>query len=654
MCRAGGRRCRGSCNPDRAAENARRRAGRAYRNDLCAALDAAGHPELAVLARRSPMSSLPELTRAAGLDPALISDYPLPGESGTHPLTEQDHELLSRVTAECAPTRESLRAAAEKDREDVTRAVEELSEATRRADRLRWAANAAKKRGEPRAIRAANAAHKDAVLDAVVAETARDAAWDRMAQRVSAASRGEQVVGSYTGNVATVSEPDADPASDNIMAALGLTEWTARDGSLKPMYPESIAKAIRNAGPREHDDRMDALALAGVAEASPTLVVEHLGKRIGTPERNTFVDAVVSDHDGAPRAVVLCADAREWVDGKPPVSVRAKALYAAEIAQRPAGVAAVVGGEPRLFVFHPGESLDGQYGGPTISSRMEDIDARREAMRNRKSQGGSGMFRGPIDGKDKYARRDAEENLAGLLHYSHTPEQIRKELDARTARGDDLDTAVRSLLAENFDRTKLGTVAAVDGETAGITNDRRGFDPEYADWIETGVAYSGPDGEPSGEFERRHGADPRIIAVNGTGAQHIHGIAPEDIAGKDRLAEPGEREQVGKALLAGDVLVAHNAFFEKRHLGHVMPGVTEARPWIDTQWLARHFMPAQGCGPERSGLKLQHLVEDQGDEYADAHSALPDAKMTARALEKILSRPGWYHGAPAPDTPGPV
>jgi DNA polymerase III epsilon subunit-like protein len=137
-----------------------------------------------------------------------------------------------------------------------------------------------------------------------------------------------------------------------------------------------------------------------------------------------------------------------------------------------------------------------------------------------------------------------------------------------------------------------------------------------------------------------HGADQRILDHNGTGAEAVHHISPEMIADEPRLQDRETRKRVHKALVDGDVIVAHNVNFEQKHLFHHMPALKQSTKWLDTAWLARHFMPAEVDGVKRNG-KLETFSEDNGVPYVNAHRAAEDADMMIDAMTAFFGKKGW-------------
>ncbi len=116
----------------------------------------------------------------------------------------------------------------------------------------------------------------------------------------------------------------------------------------------------------------------------------------------------------------------------------------------------------------------------------------------------------------------------------------------------------------------------------------------------------------------------------------VHGLTPDRVA---RGSDPGQA--VGEFLLwAGDaVLVAHHAAFDLAMLNSVQ---VAARGWpiqnlvLDTAHLAKRVAPAEESARSYS---LDRLLDRYEIPQSGArHTALGDALLTARLLQKLLKR----------------
>lgn len=604
------------------------------------------------------VSALPPLAAAVGVRPQCLVPEGTPVPGATNPrLTEKDTAMIEVAQQHYAPTVEGIRRLVDDPatqgrvaelvaRRDATAAILAGAQTL-----LRVAAD----NGDPHEVHRARAAVKDAALDSVVADKAVRDCTHLIGEDIHAALRGESLVERYEGDLIRHGE-DPDPASITPLRAMGLSSVTGENGALKPMYGDAQARANAAAATRsapEPEDRIGDYLLGEVDREMARRfdgTVQKVGAVVGTGGNGTaYVDGLML-RKGEPAAVVMVADDSEYKNGVPTPETRARALYAAQAAGvSGAAIIGLVDGKPHRTELTLDSPVDGSPHGKSIIELSGKIASNREAMTaiassaGGASYGSSGRGRGTINDRDRNEMRDTESNLSALLHGVMSPFEVRRELARRRGQdGMSADAAVRSMIGDYWSREKMGVLAGVDGETAGITDDRRAFEPAYADWIETGIVTHGADGRQTGTFQRLHGVDPRIMRTNGTGAQHIHNISPEMVAGKPRLESPQERDTVAAELLKGDVLVAHNTFFESKHLNAAIPDFEGKRPWLDTMWLAKHFLPETGTTPGRSGLKLAHFVEDTGGTYSGGHRAATDAAMMMTAAEKMFATPRWW------------
>lgn len=671
MCRVGGPRCEGSHDAKERARE-RRRAGNQYRKDLAAVLEARGEVDVASAVAAASMTSMPGITEAMGLTPEQVSSAEMPGRNTGHRVSEKDKAAIA-AAAEMAAAHAAPEAA---DREQSAQRMTGAQVAEMVSD-PEWLAQSAALRTDWHAAReraeeladdrspAGRLAHKDAVLDELVAQRAYEDAEEKMAAELREKFPEWDVTydGATLGTATPLGTADEDTAEwhgmrrtgiggSSVLGALGLTEDRRKDGSAKPMSKREYERHLAEMGEEKFGEGTDWTPREETGPAArghswePALLAHYAAENPDTSvaiSPTTWkgdedfqvvnVDGIKVDSDGKPFGLIECknSDASgRWEDGTP-LGYRAQMLYYLEVTGLDhADLVSRVDGDVNIERIHRGETIDGTDKGLTMTEAMPKI---REAWETAKTRPAPPPLRYPISNLG-FAHGAAYANTAALLGISR--EEAKEKIAARKGMGESLDSAVRSVLAENFDRSRMGTLVGVDGETAAATPTFKGFQPSHADWIETGIVRHGPDGEETGRYSALHGADPRIIALNGTGAQDIHGIAPEDIEGKPRLVEVADT--VRSELTNGDVIVAHNAQFEQRHLGHALDGIESEREWLDTAWLARHFSePGEG----RNGT-LEHFCGDNGVEYVDAHRAEKDAEMMMTALERFLSRDNWW------------
>src|SRR5262245_61057829 len=139
-----------------------------------------------------------------------------------------------------------------------------------------------------------------------------------------------------------------------------------------------------------------------------------------------------------------------------------------------------------------------------------------------------------------------------------------------------------------------------------------------AEIIEFGAVLLGPGEEHLVTLETRiapRGPLPRAV-------QRLTGLGPADLAGAPRIEDAAKAID---AALAGRILVAHNADFERHFLGgQVAPRLGEAR-YLDTQDLLAV------THPDASDLRLESFTRELlGSE--ERHRALSDALDTLRVL----------------------
>lgn len=358
------------------------------------------------------------------------------------------------------------------------------------------------------------------------------------------------------------------------------------------------------------------------------------------------IDGLVLDDDGNPEGIVECKVSENkdlWANGVPP-AYRAQALYQLDATGLEyADVMARVGGEYQRHRIYKGETIDGTPDGETIDDVKPRLQEKWDKIQEHRQRGTTPQIekRKPI-GESNFAMGEASDNVTALMGGRMSRSEVSKQLKEYRAREGSLDAGVRKFIGDNFDRSKMGKLAGVDGETASIVSDsfdgdRRKFSANYDDWIETGVVTIDSSGKRVDELQQFHGVDKRIADRVGTGAVDVHGISMNDIRDKPRITDsPGD---VQRALLNGDVLVAHNAGFEKSHLYTNVPGIEGKRPVLDTKWLSTHFGGGVGEG---KGNSLSDFCADNNVEYTGAHRAKQDAGMMMDALNNFMSRDKWW------------
>lgn len=160
--------------------------------------------------------------------------------------------------------------------------------------------------------------------------------------------------------------------------------------------------------------------------------------------------------------------------------------------------------------------------------------------------------------------------------------------------------------------------AIIDFETTGFN--AKGHDRI----VEVAVVHADPDGRVTGTW------DTLVNPGRDIGATHIHGIAAKDVAAAPRFAQIAPRLV---ELLAGRVLVAHNASFDTRFLIAELTRcgypITADPQSLCTMRLAQEFLPGA-----RRGLKDCCAAFDI--EIGAAHRASADALATAKLLRSYI------------------
>lgn len=85
-----------------------RKNNRTYRRDLANKVRESGNPDLAKRIMKAKFVAMPELTRAAGLDPVTVSGASLPGTIKTHSISAEDRDLIASVQAVTDEARASV------------------------------------------------------------------------------------------------------------------------------------------------------------------------------------------------------------------------------------------------------------------------------------------------------------------------------------------------------------------------------------------------------------------------------------------------------------------------------------------------------------------------------------------------------------------
>ncbi|MEU8794563.1 DEDDh family exonuclease [Streptomyces sp. NPDC048643] len=160
--------------------------------------------------------------------------------------------------------------------------------------------------------------------------------------------------------------------------------------------------------------------------------------------------------------------------------------------------------------------------------------------------------------------------------------------------------------------------AIVDVETSGLR-------PYEHRVLSVAVLTLDPSGELVEEFSTLldPGCDP--------GPVHIHGLTPQRLRGAPVFEEVADH--IG-TLLAGRVMVAHNAQFDYEFLAHEF---ARARSWLPVSQRMCTLALNRRVAPPTDDLKLGSLAAHYGVPQQRAHDALDDARVLAGILRGSLS-----------------
>lgn len=166
------------------------------------------------------------------------------------------------------------------------------------------------------------------------------------------------------------------------------------------------------------------------------------------------------------------------------------------------------------------------------------------------------------------------------------------------------------------------------------------LDPYLGEILEIGIVRVEAGTGNVTRYERRFNMeDAHVRDTLGTGAVEVHKISPTDIVNEKPFSDPEVQEEIGRILNDPSIVqVAHRDSFERAWLSQHLDGYWEAYDYSygdplvasqDTMWISKFLV----SDTERNNL--QSFVEGCGGDYFNAHSALPDAEMTYKALNSL-------------------
>jgi DNA polymerase III epsilon subunit-like protein len=180
--------------------------------------------------------------------------------------------------------------------------------------------------------------------------------------------------------------------------------------------------------------------------------------------------------------------------------------------------------------------------------------------------------------------------------------------------------------------------AVVDVETTGFCRDGGDLVDGHA-IVEIAVVTLDIYGEP---IRAWHSLVNPGMPIPRDATEDVHGISDAEVADAPRLPELAGQLW---ALLAGRLLVCHNAAFDCAFLDEQFPHPSPHREWLDTSLCTLELAKARF--PRGQRVALGACCERLGVPHAVAHSALGDALACAGGFRRFLAAGCW---PPAWDT----
>jgi DNA polymerase III subunit epsilon len=325
--------------------------------------------------------------------------------------------------------------------------------------------------------------------------------------------------------------------------------------------------------------------------------------------------------------IKTASDAKKWEDGVP-VGYRAQVLwYLKNTGFKYAHVAVMIDDhEYRSYRIEAGETIDGTSEGKTLEEEMPRIQKFWKDVETTRKTGVKPSNGRSLKSQYKITKANRESMMNHLAAFRQEDVAVSSaHFDNLVASGYDHHDAMMSLYNSVEPSNWKKDIVSIDLETSNTT-ERTGS------IIEIGITRRNGKNEVVAEYSHRFGLrDERILDINGTGMQEVHKIAPEDIRGKRPFSHPEVQKEVME-MMKGGVMLAHNKPFETKWLNQHLAGFHKAKlPAIDTMHISRYQVP------ETPNNKLASFSEHNGIPYVDAHSALPDARMTVDALFNHLN-----------------
>lgn len=265
-----------------------------------------------------------------------------------------------------------------------------------------------------------------------------------------------------------------------------------------------------------------------------------------------------------------------------------------------------------------------------VDDRVQEMKTERENTKkarwfaDQEAKNGIYNFHPDIDKNTGDQARQVITALSGL-----SAEEVNNMALAKMAEGKTITESFREVFAEVPLRTDK-PIISVDIETAA---------PLINGWVDKGplstiIQVGYVIRQPDGTLEKNEyfaGVPDDLMVSVGTGAEHVHHITPEMVAGLTPLTEMPEKQKEILEVFKGGVLLAHNAAFEVGQFTHSVPGFARSVKAgdieiLDTQQVSRFYCPQTTANTNEA------FVVGTGGEYVKAHRALSDAEMSMNAL----------------------
>lgn len=393
---------------------------------------------------------------------------------------------------------------------------------------------------------------------------------------------------------------------------------------------EQEANHVEFSGAAGRGDAWEPIIAQRFAEENPQYTLIHSKSSWVNPERPwqfANVDGILSDReDGEPNGILeikTASDASEWEDGVP-LGYRAQVLhYLDATGFKYAHVAVLIDDhEYRSYRINANEPFNpNDPASPTYAEARPELEQFWAKVEGIKNSPKKSVRRNKSHFSWDSSRRDVV--VREVSAWRQEPESVvRARIEQRIAAGEKASDVIRSEYTSHDPSTRTKDLVSVDLETSG-------YSPETGEIIEIGITRRNYKGEVVDSYQEIFGMDERALRVNGTGAQSVHNISPDDVRGKRKFRDPEVQKRV-QGLFKDAVMVAHNAPFEKKWLNQSLDGFHESKiPVVDTMRLSRYF------AHDTENNKLETFAPRYGVPYNNAHRALADAEMTADALHNF-------------------